>query len=372
MGMFEGLVGGFGKAYGAHQKEAAARTAKQGELEQTILGTLLGSDNPEVQMRAMQAMMQGASGMAMKNGGLAGFLGETEPDPAFASMFEYLRGMDKGTPGRAATPATPAAPDTYRNTDELVAGGGGDGGSRVATQTVTAGAPATPGSPAVAATTPEPLFRTSQQRELAAGVEDRATRTGEMSELGASKEQIMTGVHRVPQQRALQPPRPQIIKEQNQQLMVDPRTGETIQKYGAAPVRPGSTTPRNNEGYINAQAAGEQIENAILAQFGDLHVRQGSMSPQYPAILQMRDELAVDYGFQSYEDLQRNAATPRGEMGGGMGMPPGQGISGQGEEIDHQRMAELGSVIAGERAPTPEEQQFIRQYLQMYGDQLQP
>ncbi len=384
--MFEGLVGGFGKAYGAHQKETAARTAKQGELEQSILGRLLGSDNPDIQMRAMQAMMQSAGGSkGKKKGGILGSLGDTEPSPAFTSLFEHLRGMDtKGTPGRAATPATP---DTVTNREE--------GG--VPTQTVTAG---DPGTPAVEPTTPDPLFRTSQERGVAAGSQDRQNRMDAIAKLGGSPEQVMTA-QGVPQMRPQQR-RGTLVSETGKQTMVDSSTGEPMATYGARPstgggnrmvtmegkqllvdaqgntiqtygARPSTeTAPRDREGYLNAGAAKEQIDAALLAQFGELKL-DNPMPPFDVEIQQMREELARKFNFQSYDDLQRNAATRRGEMG--MSAPPSdgaQGISGQGEAVDTQRVNDIVQAQQAGRPPTPEEQEFVRRYLEMYRDQLEP
>lgn len=402
MGMFEGLVGGFGKAYGAHQKESAARTAKQGELEQSILSRLLGSDNPQIQMRAMQAMMGSVGNKGKpKKGGVLGSFGETEPSPAFTSLFEHLRGMDtKGQPGRAAVAGTPATPDTVTNTEE--AAGGGDGGSRTPTQTITMGDPGTPGTPEVAPTTPEPLFKTSQQRQLEAGQTDRAARTAELVKGGASPEEVRAGVHGVARMRTPQM-RPQLIQEEGGQLMVDPATGETIAEYGAKPmsnsgagnrlvvvdgkqilIDPQGNTiqeygarptteraPTDNEGYLNAGAASEQIESAVLAQFGEM-VMDNPLPQQRAEIQRAREELARKYGWQSYEELQRNAATRRGDVG--MSAPPSaeQGISGQGESVDTQRATEIWQAGQSGKIPTPEEQDFLRQYLEMYRDQLEP
>ncbi len=377
MGVFEGLVGGFGSAYGAHQKEAAARTAKQGELEQSILGTLLNSDNPEIQKRAMQAMIQGASGTAKKKGGISGFLGETAPSEAFTGMFDYLKGMDK---------SQPRGPDTVTDTVE--------GG--VPTQTITAAPEGTPTT----------LFKSSEQRRLEAGAQERKDITGELAGMGASKEAQMAGAYGISPGRAPAPSDMKTIEladgvynwdpstgqlgerlgegkgggagaganlqrvETDKGVFAwDPQTGKIVTRLGGAPK--GEGVPRDEPGYLNARAASEQIDIALEAKFGKMALDAGLPS-QRPEIQAMRDELAVKFGFESYDELQRNAATRRGEMG--MGMPPSaeQGISGQGAEVDHQRATEIVQAGQSGKVPTPEEQDFLRQYLEMYRDQLEP
>lgn len=376
MGIFEGLVGGFGKSYAGHQKEAAARTAKQGELEQNILSTLLQSDNPEIQKRAMQAMIQGASGKAKKKGGISGFLGETEPSEAFTGMFDYLKGMDK---------PQPRGPDTVTDTME--------GG--IPTQTITAAPEGTPMT----------LFKSPEQRRLEAGTQERADITGELAGMGASKEAQMQAVYGIQPGRAAEPVRGTVIADESGQHIVDPTTGQVIATFGAKPAtgagarrqtkvistdqgqflvdaetgavieeygaQARTDVPRDRPSYLNAQAASDQIDRALEAQFGKMALDAGLPS-QRQEIQAMRDELAVKFGFESYDDVLRNAATRRGEMG--MGMPPSaeQGISGQGEAVDTQRATEIMEAGRAGKIPTPEEQEFIRQYMRMYEAQLEP
>lgn len=372
MGIFEGLIGGFGKAYAGHQKEAAARTAKQSELEQTILGTLLGSDNPEVQMRAMQAMMQGASGKGKKKGGVSGFLGETEPSPAFAGMFDYLKGLDKPQPGRAATP------DVVTNTEEV-----GEGGVRIPTQTITAGDPAVPVG------TPTTLFKTPEQRQLEARRQEREDIRGEPQPAGPRQTQVIstnrgqflvdsqtgTVIQEYDPKAGGQAPaiRGAFMEDDRGQHLVDPTTGQIIATFGPKPE--GAGVPRDRPGYLNAGAAKEQIESALAAKFSKLDLDMGQRSPKYQQIQAERDTLAVEFGFQSYDDVLRNAATRRGELEepGGMGMPPGegQGIQGQGEDVDRQRAAEIWQAWQAFRQgrgspPSPEDQEFLTRYLEMY------
>ena len=356
MGIFEGLVGGFGESYAGHQKEAAARTARRTEQEQQILSTLLSSDNPEIQMRAMQAMIQGASGSPKKKGGISGFLGETEPSPAFTSMFDYLRKMDEKS--RAGTP------DTVTNTME-------DG---TPTQTITAGAEGTPTT----------LFETRQQgREAEAALRPAArppTRQTQVisTDHGQFLVDSQTGTviqEYDPKAGGGQAPttRGVFMEDARGQRLVDPTTGQTIATFGPKPRTAGAEAPRDEPGYLNARAAQEQIDRALEAQFGKMALDAGLPS-QRQEIQAARDALAVKFGFQSYDDVLRNAATRRGEMG--MSTPPsaegGQGISGQGEAVDTQRATEIMEAGRSGKIPTPEEQQFIRQYLRMYEAQLEP
>lgn len=354
MGVMEGLVGGFGKAYGAHQKEAAARTAKQGELEQSILSQLLGSTNTEVQMRAMQAMIQGAGGKAKKKGGISGFLGETEPSPEFTGMFDYLKGLDKGKARE---------PDTVTDTVE--------GG--VPTQTITAAPEGTPTT----------LFETPQQQREAEAALAPAARppTRQTQVISTDKGQFLvdsqTGTvieeyaPRAGEQASAV--RGTFMEDERGQHIVDPTTGEIIASFGPKPATAGEGAPRDRPDYLNARASLDQIEAALEAKYGKSWVEMADVnSPDYQQMQQDRDALAVQYGWPSFAELQRNAAKRRGELG--MGMPPSaeQGIQGQGADVDHQRMAEIEQAAQGGTMPSPKDQEFIRQYLEMYGDQLMP
>lgn len=373
MGIFEGLVGGFGKAYTGHQKDAAARTAKQTETEQGILSTLLSSDNPEIQMRAMQAMVQGASGKAKKKGGISGFLGETEPSPAFSGMFDYLKKLDK--------PGTPE-PDTVTDTME--------GG--VPTQTITAGKPGTPPT----------LFESSEAQRLKAGEQERAAMTGEIEALGGSPGDVMAGVYRVspggaPSMKTIElddgvynwdPSTGQLgdklgeaqggaggtklqrVTTAEGVFAWDPSTGKIATRLGDAPE--GAEVPRNRPTAIDAKASLAQIDAALKARFSELDLKFGADSPNFPAIQQAREELAQKFNFPSYAEAQRQAAAPRRDPG--LGMPPSAnpGISGQGPDADHQRATEIVTAGQAGKVPTPEEKEFVRQYMRMYEAELQP
>jgi hypothetical protein len=278
----------------------------------------------------------------------------------------------------------PPGPDTVTDTME-------DG---VPTQTITAGAEGTPTT----------LFKSPEQRRVEAGSQERADITGELERGGASPGEIREGVYGVRERQAPAIKTTTITDERGQhfvdastgqiiatfgpepetggptrviatdkgQFLVDSR-GTVIQRYDPRPQGEGAPVPRDEPGYLNARAAQEQIDRALEAKFGKMALDAGLPS-QRQEIQAMRDALAVKFGFQSYDDLLTNAAKRRGEIG--MSTPPsaeeGQGISGQGEAADTQRATEIMAAGRSGKIPTPEEQEFIRQYLKMYEAQLEP
>lgn len=102
MTYFAGLAGGFSEAATEERQRRQAKAERDAQMEQSILGTLVQSDNPELQQIALTGLLMSAQPRA-KAKGLGGWLGEVEASPALGSVRKWM-----ARPGAAALP--PASP----------------------------------------------------------------------------------------------------------------------------------------------------------------------------------------------------------------------------------------------------------------------
>lgn len=368
MGIFEGILKGFTGASQTHQARQFETAQRQTDLEQRIFSTLLGSDDPEVQSIAVHGMTSSAAGKGKKSKGFldAMFGSGAKPSPELAGLMAKLSGRS-GAPG-----AAPAA----QPTTNFVEGKAGPQGANTPAANVYGGE-----TTAVAGgSTPAPLFKNPYQQRSEAQATDRATMIQELQGRGASEGAINQAVYGVSSQ-AERPmtmkPDEILVDAQGNELYRGPMANAQAPKYRT--VSPGAavwdetsgrvvyqapradTTPRDRPEYLDASAALRVIQDQIKIQF------PLALSQERDEIRRIEDDLARQYGYGSFQELQRQAAFRRGTPPSVLGSePPGPATVMGNPSADQQRMQVIVDKLRAGEELTPEDTAFAQMYQKAY------
>jgi len=391
MGILEGLLGGFGKAASENQRLQIEEKSRQSDLEQRIFSTLAGSTDPDIQSLAVQGMLTSASGKGKGSKSFTEALfgkGGT-PSPALGELMGKLSGRS----GAGGAPAAQPEESFVEAAGKRVMPGANTPAADIYGGETTATALPQP-------STPEPIFKSPAEVQLETSRRGREEYIRELEGRGAPPEAIEEAVYGV---RRMQPQRPVSVPRGG--TAIDPYTGEALYQDPRGPattrsqyrsVSPGGVifdettgkpvyyAPRaDSEGtkdrpeYLDAVAAQKQVDQSIKGRFGIYLETARPGSATETQIRKAQDELAQQFGYDTYQELQRQAGfrrTTPPPLAAPGGAPSPQATVMGDPAADDQRMAiivEKYRAFKQGAGPEPSAQdiEFAQAYMAAYPQQ---